>query len=543
MTTDLETILGAWMEATPVSAEALAALRETKLPVRRRFDPRPQFFRVGAVGAVVLLVGVIALSWAGLQPPPAATAPATSPTPSAASIEPAPTSAMRRCQVSDLEGTGESVGSALGNAGAIVRLQNVNGSACLVAGYPGVQLVGSSGQRITTVATQATDGDYLFPAMPITDVLLGPTDTASFQLGYPDIPSGADASLPHDVACPVATDLEVLLPGSTATLVVALRLAPCEGHLNVSPIHSGPDWIEFSEASPEPSASAQVNLASMAWFDRDHGLFVGSTGANGGVGTVWRTTDGGRSWQAIALPGGGIGVVTISGSTAWAGSTCSLPAPCRNGLFRSDDGGAKWSRIAFQPVASMAFADRDHGWALPQPEINQSEPSVLATVDGGVTWVPKPSPCPQGTGVPVGLSFPAPNRGWLACNGTVGAGSATKAILRTTDGEHWEVMASAPWPDGDQPVGQISSTGYLTGLSMLANGAGMYWADRGVSERTVDGGAIWTGMTATSFDVVIPASGWAIDEWNGDTGAYVVEQSTDGGRRWGAADGFVRPSS
>jgi hypothetical protein len=400
------------------------------------------------------------------------------------------------------------------------------------------------------VATQATDGDYLFPAMPITDVLLAPTDIASFQLGYPDNPSGADASLPYDVACPVATDLEVVLPGSTAALVVALRLAPCEGHLNVSPIHSGPEWIEFSEASPEPNASAQVNLASMAWFDRDHGLFVGSTGANGGAGTVWRTTDGGRSWQAIVLPGGRIGAVTISGSTAWAGSTCSLPAPCRNGLFRSDDGGANWSRIAFQPVASMAFADLNHGWAVPQPEINQSEPSILASVDGGVTWVPKPSPCPQGTGVPVALSLPAPDRGWLACNGTLGAGSATKAILRTTDGEHWEVMASAPWPDGDQPVGEIASTGYLTGLSMVANGAGMYWADRGVSERTVDGGATWTGMTATSFDVVIPASGWAIDEedwlmdvWNGDAGAYLVEESTDGGRSWGAAEGFVRPSS
>jgi photosystem II stability/assembly factor-like uncharacterized protein len=469
-----------------------------------------------------------------------------SPRPSPASPS---TSATPPCQVNELQATGESIGSALGNGGAIVRLENVSELVCMVAGYPAIQLVGSSGAPMTTVATPAIDGDYLFPAIPITEVMLGPGDVASFQIGYPENPSGTDTSLPLDLACPPASGLDVVLAGLSDAVAVDLKIAPCEGHLNVSPIHVGSDWIEFSEATPEPTDRAPVNLASMAWFDRRHGLFVGGSGPNGDAGTVWRTADGGHSWQSVTLPGGALGGVTISGMTAWAGSTCGLPAPCKNGLFRSDDGGVTWTRITYQPVAALAFADTNHGWAIPMAEANQSDPSILESTDGGATWLPKPSPCPQGTGVPVAVSFPAPNRGWLACNGTVGAGNATKAILRTTDGQHWEVVAAAPWPDQGEVVGQIASSGYLIGLSMGASGTGMYWADRGVSERTVDGGTTWAGMTATSFDVVIPASGWAIDEsdwllyvWNGDAGRFILEESTDGGTTWGEASDFVAPS-
>ncbi len=537
MTTDLETTLTAWMESVPVSPEALATLREVDLPARRRMAVRPRLFGAGVAAGVVLLIGIVAVSLSPIVRRPAAL-PSASPS----------TSATRQCQVDDLVATSESVGSALGNGGAIVRLENVSGLACVVAGYPAIQLVSASGAPMTTVVTQAIEGDYLFPAMPITQVLLGAADVAAFQIGYPENPSGADTSLPLDVACPPASRLNIVLAGLSDLLAVALEIAPCEGHVNVSPIHAGPDWVEFSEATPEPTDGAQVNLVSMAWFDRRHGLFVGGSGPSGGMGTVWRTADGGHSWQSATLPGGALSVVTVSGAMAWAGSTCSLPAPCKNRLFRSDDGGVSWNRIAYQPVAALAFADKNHGWAIPMPEVNQSEPSILESTDGGATWVPRRSPCPQATGVPVAVSFPAPSRGWLACNGTVGAGNATKAILRTTDGEHWQVAAAAPWPDQGVVVGQISSSGYLSGLSMAASGTGMNWAGRGVSERTVDGGTTWAGMTATSFDVVIPASGWVINEsdwllyvWNGDAGRFILEESTDGGGSWGEASDFIGP--
>jgi hypothetical protein len=334
------------------------------------------------------------------------------------------------------------------------------------------------------------------------------------------------------------------VPSPAQTPNAAVSASP-----NGSPRASTPS---SASVPPEPESSpetSQANPASMAWFDRDHGLFAGSSGPNGDVGTVWRTSNGGRSWQSVTLPGGGLTVVTVGGTSAWAGSTCSLPGPCKNRLFRSEDGGRTWTQVATQPVSALAFTDARHGWAIAFGEVNVSDPSILETTDGGATWVPKPAPCPAGTGVPVALSFPSPERGWLACNGTVGAGSATKAILRTTDGGHWRVMAAAPWPDEGEPVGRIASSGYLSGISMVANGTGMYWADRGISERTADGGTVWTGMTATSFDVVIPSAGWAIDEndwlmyvWNGDLGRLVLEESTDGGATWSEAPGFVPPA-
>ena len=468
---------------------------------------------------------------------PAVPSPAATNSPS-----PSTPTAAEPCRAGDLSATEEDRGSALGNGGAIIRISNAGDTPCRVSGYPELVLIDDAGKRLHVELTHATDGDYLFPAIPVTDIVLGPDETAAIQIGYPTISA---SNGPPDVACPSASRIDVTLPGLADPVIAHGDLSPCDGKLNVSAIHAGGDWIGFS--GPEPD-NPSANLTDMAWFDRQHGLFVGGSSPDGATGgTVWRTSDGGRTWQSVSVPAGTLNVVTVSGDVAWVGTTCALPAPCKNGLFSSDDHGATWTRIGFQPVGSLAFGDATHGWAIAFPDIN--DPSLIVSNDGGKTWSPTPSPCPQGTGVPVAVSFPSLDRGWLACNETYGAGNATKAILRTSDGEHWEVMASTPSPDAGQRVGQIDVSGYLTGLAMRPNGSGMYWADRGVSERTADGGTTWTGMSATSFDVVIPAFGWAIDDqewllyvWNGDLGRNVLEESTDGGATWAEPAGFAMPS-
>ena len=546
MTPDLETKVAAWMQSVPLSGEAVAGLRRLELPARsvRRWSPV-----LGAgLAAVATLLVVVLVAIPALHTDVAAPSATPLPTTLQTTLQtpiPSPTAtasgnAAAPCLAADLAATEEDRGSAMGNGGAIVRISNAGATPCLLTGYPDLILINDAGVRLHVEITHATDGDYLFPAIPVTDVVLRPDETGSIQIGYPAL-----SSQPIDIGCPSASQIQITLPGLTHPVIAHGSLAPCDGKLNVSPIHAGAEWLGFS--GPEPDVR-QANLTSMAWFDRQHGLFVGGStpdGASGG--TVWRTSDGGRTWQAITVPFGTLNVVTVAGGVAWAGVTCGLP-PCRAPLFRSDDGGATWARIGVQPVSSLAFADATHGWAIAFPEVNNPQ-SIIASSDGGKTWSPEPSPCPQGTGVPVALSFPAPDHGWLACNDTLGAGSATKAILRTTDGKHWQVMASTPWPDGGQPVGRIDSSGYLIGLSMLGDGTGMFWAERGISDRTADGGRTWTGMTATSFDVVIPAFGWAVDGhdwllyvWNGDLGRFVLEESTDGGETWGEAAGFVAPS-
>jgi len=141
--------------------------------------------------------------------------------------------------------TGTNLGAGLGNVAMLFRLRNASNDGCRLDGYPQIQLVSETGAFLPTTETHAVDGDYSFPAIPAGPVALGPGDTASFELGYGDNPSGAAISLPYDVACPTAQRVRIILPGTHQLGTAVVPLAPCEGRINVSPIFPGPDRVEF----------------------------------------------------------------------------------------------------------------------------------------------------------------------------------------------------------------------------------------------------------------------------------------------------------
>lgn len=126
-------------------------------------------------------------------------------------------------------------GGAAGSLGGAVVLTNHGSATCTLSGYPSLQLVGAEGLLPTTV----TDGDYeVVDAVPEKTVMLGPGAEARFYFMYSDVLGGGSPSV-----CPAASLLEIRLSGARATLVVGTDLAPyqtaiapCEGHLWVSPV-------------------------------------------------------------------------------------------------------------------------------------------------------------------------------------------------------------------------------------------------------------------------------------------------------------------
>ena len=123
---------------------------------------------------------------------------------------------------------------------------------------------------------------------------------------------------------------------------------------------------------------------------------------------LWRTSDGGRSWQSTELPSG-------PNSFGYAARVSSdigflLLAPTNQltppwTLYRTGDGGATWSPVATVPLAAgavgqppadvgftepLVFADESNGLLV---EGNEG-PTVLRTHDGGVTWTPIELPKP-----------------------------------------------------------------------------------------------------------------------------------------------------
>ena len=155
--------------------------------------------------------------------------PATSPSPS---VSPTPVqnlSGAPACQVGNLAVKLASSQGAAGHILDVFTLTN-NGPACALDGYPALTLLGSGGQAVPE--TYSHGADMAFPAESPKPVHLAPGETASFSVGFADVPSGSQSS------CASATAVKVVPPGNSASATVSATLAPC-GTIDVSPVVAG----------------------------------------------------------------------------------------------------------------------------------------------------------------------------------------------------------------------------------------------------------------------------------------------------------------
>jgi hypothetical protein len=102
-------------------------------------------------------------------------------------------------------------------------------------GYPGMQLLSSSGAPIPTTVVR---GGAHFPnpsanAAPSL-VSLASGASARFSMQYSDVPVGGQAS------CPSSAKSEVTPPTDTAYAVMTLTITACDnGTVHVSPVYTG----------------------------------------------------------------------------------------------------------------------------------------------------------------------------------------------------------------------------------------------------------------------------------------------------------------
>ena len=152
-------------------------------------------------------------------------------------------------------------------------------------------------------------------------------------------------------------------------------------------------------ASPSPTASPTAPLVpdagrfspqAIAFFDARHGLIGGDSA---GQGVIWRTDDGGLTFEKQLVPAQGIVAIAVAGSTeAWAASVCtdlSPPIDCP-ALLRSSNGGRTWQKISGIDLSSVSFSDPEHGWGIQSWVAGSSFDTgpLVSTSDGGRTWAP-----------------------------------------------------------------------------------------------------------------------------------------------------------
>jgi hypothetical protein len=194
--------------------------------------------RRGLCAAAVVVVGVVAAACSSSPSTPSTTTTTSSsststvPTPASTSSTVATsttTAGTARCATSAL--TASVVGSS-GAAGTIettLGLKSAASAPCVLGGYPGLQLLSSSGAALPTKVIRG--GHYTFTSMAPTTVTLTTGQSVYFNIGYSDVP------VDNETNCPTSSSLEVTPPNSYTHLVVTASLAPCGGGtVVVSPV-------------------------------------------------------------------------------------------------------------------------------------------------------------------------------------------------------------------------------------------------------------------------------------------------------------------
>jgi len=312
--------------------------------------------------------------------------------------------------------------------------------------------------------------------------------------------SWATLVVPGETALPKAVKLEagrVLIAGFgewSATRWYASR-------------DGGVTWSLLPGAFTERSNS----IFAPHFFDADTGVV--HFGAQ-----VLRTTDGGRAWEAMALPGVSHFTASLhftADGTGWVVGDGML--------FRSDDRGSTWIRVTgnTRRLNRASFADGRAGWATESQcdygGLVQCTMFLHATVDGGRSWQPLGQ-------VPGDLST------------AVQAIDERQLVMTGEGGIRYSADAGRTWT---QAAGAASV--FIGSFRFIPGTSGGWFMPSWSSTplRTRDAGRTWTEVALPAeigsvhdLSFSDPLNGWLV-------GSEGIARTSDGGQTWTRKSGTL----
>lgn len=215
----------------------------------------------------------------------------------------------------------------------------------------------------------------------------------------------------------------------------------------------GASWSVVSAQLPKSSVPAIAFVgASFGWLSSGH--------------LLERTTDAGRTWQRVALPGAKAASVVLSEPHFFSAANGVVAATSPGGkgvLYATEDGGGRW-RAEPLPAAPNP-PSRYPGWYT-EPAFEVSSPTTWAmtsgrklyvTGDAGQRWTEVRAPPTYAKGDPIwGFAMRSATSGWLAAAATPCGKDprdlcAAPVLLSTIDqGKTWRMV---PGNTQASPVG------------------------------------------------------------------------------------------
>ena len=303
---------------------------------------------------------------------------------------------------------------------------------------------------------------------------------------------------------------------------------------------------------------ASILLRDVHFSDDDNAYAVGGDALGGlPLSVLLRTTDGGASWEEVAVPFtnslpvygthfvtpergwvvGADGTIfyTEDGGTTWGNQISGTTRRLSRVLFVDDntgyivggdnddekylvlkttDGGLTWQDLSFGDaaygLADVFFTDADNGWVGGNSSTGL-EPVIYRTTDGGLTWIEQALPDPLATtfATVTGIAFAPDGQTGYAC---VNSLYLQVPLLKTTDGgETWTEIFTSERDYHHLAVRDADNVA-LVATSVLDNGDDRLYVSN-------DGGASFT-----TFDLPVKAYAGGVSYRNDDI-VIVADQS------------------
>ena len=268
-----------------------------------------------------------------------------------------------------------------------------------------------------------------------------------------------------------------------------------------------------------------------------------------GDGILLGTVDGGQHWRTLGQPRvGPLRQVHFASRTQGWGVAGGADHPVEGSipattLVHTSDGGRTWSALA-APAApqSVCFTAPNDGWL-------GSGTSVWRSVDGGRGWGSRPSftlPAPT-SGLPsfAALQCAAPGAAWVQFEaGDAAAGHSPYALYASGDGgAHWRGALAEPGTLGNVlhlPIGPGTDSGpfsvinsqraFLLSPTPPAEVTGVVLISHGNQLRRLPGIPGTTLSNPLSVSFASATRGWVVG--TDRAGQAVLLGTADGGRTW-----------